>query len=110
MLNKTKYRRTIHNIPIMVEKPSQCSLNISKEQQVNLCIENLVPNLMYELKIKSKNTIGKLMKKGASFEDSIIQKCILKTNKENTNRNLSNDNPKFFSKNKNVTNDGIVDT
>lgn len=50
------------------------------------------------------------MKKGASIEDAFIHKGILKTNKENTNTNLSNDKDFFFSKNKNVTNDGIVDT
>ena len=43
---------------------SQCPLDIPEEQQVNLCIENLVSDLMYELKIKSPSTISKLMKKG----------------------------------------------
>lgn len=88
---------------------SQCSLDIPEEQQVKLCIENLVPDLMYELKIKSPSTISKLMKKGASIEDALIRKGILGTNKDNTNTNSSNDKPKIFSKNKNVTNDGIVD-
>ena len=88
---------------------NQCSLDIPKEQQVNLCIDNLVPNLMYELKIKSPSTISKLMKKGASIEDALIHKGILKTNKENTNTSSSNDKEKKFSKNQNVTNDGIVD-
>lgn len=88
---------------------SQCSFNIPEDQQVNLCIENLVPDLMYELKIKSPSTISKLMKKGVSIEDALISKGILKTNKDNTNTNSSNDKAKFFSKKKNVTNDGIVD-
>ena len=64
---------------------------------------------MYELKIKSPSTISKLMKKGASIEDALIRKGILKTNKDNTNTHPSNDKAKNFSKNKNVTNDGIVD-
>ena len=64
---------------------------------------------MYELKIKSPSTISKLMKKGVSIEDSLIRKGILKKNKDNTNTNSSNDKEKIFSKNKNVTNDGIVD-
>ena len=38
------------------------------------------------------------MKKGASVEDSLINKGILKTNKDNTNTNLSNEKVKFFSK------------
>ena len=63
---------------------------------------------MYELKIKSPNTISKLMKKGASIEYVLIHKGILKTNKDNTNTNSSNEKAKKFSKNKNVTNDGIV--
>jgi hypothetical protein len=63
---------------------------------------------MYELKIKSPSTIAKSMKKGASIEDALIRKGVLKVNKDNTNTNLSTDKAKFFSKNKNVTNDGIV--
>ena len=72
-------------------------------------IVNLVLDLIYELKIKSPSTISKLMKKGASIEDSLIYKGILKKNKDNTNTNSSNEKAKNFSKNKNVTNDGIVD-
>ena len=49
------------------------------------------------------------MKKGSSIEDALIHKGILKMNKENTNTNSSNDKAIFFSKKKNVTNDGIVD-
>ena len=64
---------------------------------------------MYELKIKSPSTSAKLMKKGASIEDALIHKGILKTNKYNTNMKSFTDKAKFFSKNKNVTNDGIVD-
>ena len=59
--------------------------------------------------MKSPSTISKLMKKGASIEDDLIHKGILKTNKDKTNTNSSNDKAKNFSKNKNVTNDGIVD-
>ena len=64
---------------------------------------------MYELKIKSPSTISKLMKKGASIEDALIHKGILKMNKDNTNTNSSNDKAKNFLKNKNVTNDDILD-
>lgn len=49
------------------------------------------------------------MKKGASIEGALIHKGILKTKKDNTNTNSSNEKAIFFSKNKNVTNDGIVD-
>ena len=49
------------------------------------------------------------MKKWASIEDALIRKGVLKINKENTNTNSSNNKANFFSKNKNVTNDGIVD-
>ena len=64
---------------------------------------------MYELKIKSLSTIAKLMKKGASIKDALIRKGVIKINKDNTNMNSSTDKAKIFSKNKNVTNDGIVD-
>ena len=73
-------------------------MDIPEEQQVNLCIENLVPDLMYELKIKIPSTISKLMKKGASIEDALIRKGILKTKKDNTNTNLSNDKEMFSPK------------
>ena len=64
---------------------------------------------MYELKIKSPSTISKLMKKVASMEDALIRKGILKTKKDNRNTNSSNEKEKKFSKNNNVTNDGIMD-
>ena len=64
---------------------------------------------MYELKIKSLSIISKLVKKGASIEDALICKGIFKTNKDKKNTSSSNDKEIFFSKNKNVTNDGIVD-
>ena len=74
-----------------------------------MCIENLVPDLMYKLKIKITSTISKSMKKGASIEYALIHKGILKKNKENKNTKSSNDKEIFFSKNKNVTNDGIIE-
>lgn len=89
---------------------SQIPMDILEEEKVNLCIENLVPELMYELKIKSPSTIVKLMKKRVSIEDSLIHKGILKINKDNNNMSTYTDKEKFFSKKKNVTNDGIVDT
>ena len=49
------------------------------------------------------------MKKGASIEDALICKGILKMKKKNANTSSSNDKAIFFSKNKNLTNDGIVD-
>ena len=49
------------------------------------------------------------MKKGASIEDALVHKGVIKINKDNANSNSSTDKAKFFSKNKNVTNDGIVD-
>lgn len=60
---------------------SQWSLDIPEEQQVNLYIKNLVPDLMYKLKIKSSSTISKPMKKGATIEYALIHKGILKINK-----------------------------
>ena len=49
------------------------------------------------------------MKKGASIKDALVCKGVIKINKDNANTNLSTDKAKFFSKNKNVTNDGIFD-
>jgi len=49
------------------------------------------------------------MKKGASIEDTLIHKGILKMNKDYTSTNSSNDKEIFLSKNKNVTNDAILD-
>lgn len=76
---------------------SRCSLDILEEEQFNLCIKNLVPYLMYKIKIKSPSTIAKLMKKGTSIEDTLIHKGVLKVNKDNTNMNSSTDKVKFFS-------------
>ena len=63
---------------------------------------------MYELKIKSPSTIANLMKKGASIEDALVHKGVIKINKDNAITNSSTNKEKFFSKNKNVINDGIV--
>ena len=49
------------------------------------------------------------MKNGASIKDALVHKGVIKINKDNTNTNSSTHKAKFFSKNKNVTNDGIVD-
>ena len=49
------------------------------------------------------------MKKGASIEDALVHKGVIKINKDNANMNSSTDKAKFFSMNKNVTNDGIFD-
>ena len=49
------------------------------------------------------------MKKGASIEDALVRKGVIKINKYNANSNSSTDKANFFSKNNNVKNDGIVD-
>lgn len=82
---------------------SRSSLDIPEEQQVNLFIQNLVLEMMYELKLKSPSTIEKLIKKGMNIETALMAKGIIKLNKDSDNTNNLGD------KNKNVTNDGVVD-
>lgn len=65
--------------------------------------------MMYELKLKSPSTIEKLIKKGMSIETALVAKGIIKLNKDNDNTNYSGDRNRFWYKNKNVTNDGVVD-
>lgn len=109
MHNETKGKRTIHYILITMEKSfSQFPFDIL-EEQVNLFIVNLVPKMMYELKIKSPSTIKKLIKKGTNIEEALIWKCLLKINKENNNTSTSNEKTKFWPQNKNVKNDGVFD-
>ncbi|XP_059070447.1 uncharacterized protein LOC131860098 [Cryptomeria japonica] len=91
------------------ELVSQCSVEIPEEQQVNLFIQNLIPKMMYELKLKGPSTIAKLIKKGIDIEDALIAKGVIKVNKDNNNLTKSSDRNKFWSKNKNVTNEGVVD-
>lgn len=88
---------------------SRSSLDIPEEQQVNLFIQNLVPEMMYELKLKSPSTIEKLIKKGMNIETTLVAKGIIKLNKDSDNMNNSGDRNRFWYKNKNVTNDGVVD-
>lgn len=88
---------------------SRSSLDIPEEQQVNLFIQNLVPEMMYELKLKSPSTIEKLIKKGMSIETALVAKGIIKLNKDSDNTNNSEDRNRFWYRNKNVTNDGVVD-
>lgn len=65
--------------------------------------------MMYELKLKSPNTIEKLIKKGMNIETALVAKGIIKLNKDSDNTNNSRDQNRFWYKNKNVTNDGVVD-
>lgn len=65
---------------------------------------------MYGLKLKSPSTIEKLIKNGMNIENSLVAKGVIKINKGNNNLNNSSDKNKFWSKNKDVTNDGVVDT
>lgn len=66
---------------------------------------------MYGLKIKSPSTIDKLVKKGMNIKKALIQKGIIEIFKDNNNNpNTSNDKNKFWSRNKNVPNDGVMDT
>lgn len=62
---------------------------------------------MHQLQIHCCNTFEDVIEKGVSIEKSLVEKGLVKIFKENHN-NL-NDKGKFWSRNENSTNDGVVD-
>lgn len=62
---------------------------------------------MYQLQIHCHNTFEEVFEKFVSIERELVAKGLIKIFKEN--RNNANDGKKFWSRNKNLTNDGVVD-
>lgn len=88
----------------------KCLSHIPKVEQVDIFIKNLIPQVKYPVQMKCLNTFKEITKKGLKCENGLVEKGILKHQKDKgPTNNSSNEKPKFQSKNNNVTSDGVVD-
>ena len=63
------------------------------------------------MKLDSPKNFSTLFKKGKNIENGLLEKGIIKHYNSSSSHNESNNNgkPKFWSKNKGVTHDGVTD-
>lgn len=88
----------------------RCLSHIPEAEQVDIFNENLVPPIKYPLQMQCLNNFKDITKKGIKCEKGLLEQEILKHHKDSgPTTNTSNERPKFWSRNKNVTNDGVVD-
>lgn len=70
-------------------------------------VENLNGELMSQIQIQCCTTFEEIIEKGVLIEKGPIARGLVKINKETPKPN--NDKGKYWSQNKNVTNDEVVD-
>lgn len=85
---------------------NKCPCHIPEKQLVTIFVEILNKELMIQLQIYCCNTFQDDIEKGISIEKVLVAKGLVKIFKEN--QNAPNDKGKFWSRNKNFTNDGVV--
>lgn len=74
-------------------------------------VENLKSKLKYPLQVHCCATFVDLVEKGMTLENFLIAQGELTYGNKNThNQQTPNDKSRFWSYNKNVTNDGVIDT
>lgn len=92
--------------------------DVPQKEKMDLFIDNLNDKMSYQLKIQCLPTFQKLIKNGIQVEEASIKKGTLKFSKEgfissnnayNNNYYNNSDKSKFWMRNKNVVNDGVVD-
>lgn len=84
---------------------------------MEIFIDNLNDEMSYQLKLQCLPSFKKLIKNGIQIEEASIKRGTLKLSKEgasSSNNNYNNnyynnsDKSKFWTRNKNVVNDGVV--
>lgn len=85
-------------------------IHILETKQVDIFSENLIPPVNYPLQMQWLSTFKEITEKGVKCEKGLLEQGILKGSKDSSASNITGeDKPKFWSINKNVTNDGVVD-
>lgn len=88
----------------------RCPYHILKKEQVDIFTKNLVPQIKYPLQMQCLKLFDQVIEKGLKCKKGLIEQGILKNNKDNNSTsNTSNERTKFWSRNKNITNDNVVD-
>lgn len=88
---------------------------VPEYEKMDIFIDNLNDQMSYYLKMQGNQSFGKIIDNGIRMEDAMIKKGELKIFKEgvhppnNTKNNNHNHKPKFWNRNHDVVNDGIVD-
>lgn len=94
--------------------------DVPEKEKMEIFIDNLNSEMSYRLKLQCLPTFTKLIKNGIQVEEASIKKGTLKFLKEgvsssnnntynNQNNNNNSDKSKFWTRNKNIVNDGVVD-
>lgn len=88
-------------------------------ENMDIFIDNLTSEMTYRIKLQCPPIFVKMIENGLKIEDAMVKKGELKLYKEgnnssnsfnnNNNNNHNNDKPKFWTRNINVVNDGVVD-
>lgn len=63
----------------------------------------------FHLEVKYSDSFVEVIAQGLKIEKALIKKGLVKIYKDCPRPTYNNDKPKFWSKNKNIVNDGIVD-
>jgi hypothetical protein len=91
-------------------RASKSKWTMPKEQEVETIIANLEGELSFQLKMKCITTYDQLIPKDLNIERALIAQCYTPTYKDNPQSTSQNhEKPCTWAKNKNVTNDGVVD-
>lgn len=85
----------------------RCKTIIPKTEQVDMFSENLIPNIKYPRQMQCLISFKQINEKALKCEKGLVEQGIIKYGTFTNNTN--NDKSKFWSRNKNVTNDGVVD-
>lgn len=91
-------------------RASKSKWTMPQEQQVETIIAKLEGELSFQLKIQCITTYDQLIPKALNIERALIAQGYTPTYKDNSqSTSQRNDKPNTWAKNKNVTNDGVVD-
>lgn len=76
---------------------------------MGIIIANLDPNLSFHLKIQCITSYDELVPRDLNIKRALISQGNTQAYKDNHPLTSSNEKPCVWTKNKNVTNDGVVD-
>ena len=84
---------------------------IEDSHLVDIFIKNFIPEMSFHMKMASPEDFATLVKKGKNIENELLDKGSIKHYSSSSSNNDTNNNrkPKFWSKNKGVSHDGVID-
>ena len=84
---------------------------IKDSHLVDIFIKNLIPEMSFHMKMANPEDFATLVYKGKNIENGLLNKGSIKHYSSSSSSNDMNNNrkPKFWSKNKGVTHNGVTD-